>query len=614
MGERAQEPSDDRVGKFLERLSRPGVIVWATVLGVLLMAPALATGWVLDDFTHRVMLDPRTPEWAARGASTLYEFFPNSDAFRQHTFESGYFPWFTDPGIYARFFRPLSSLSIYLDHHFWPNWPALAHARSLLWFGALCGLVGLLFRRLLNKPMLAGLAMLIFAIDESHGGAVAWVANRHAIIASTLSVAVLLLHVRWRQDGCRRSALLAPLMLAIALCSSEMALCITAYLFAYAVWLDEGSLGRRALTLLPYALLCVGWRIGYRALGYGAGASDLYTDPLSEPLRFALATAERLPKLLAAQLTPFTSELAFFFPKLRIGALVFSVARLIIIALLLRKRVPASPTLKFCVAGMVIGALPLCAAFAADRQLLLVGIGGSVLIADLVGQLLEQRSPMGEPQAAAAPWTRGLKGLAWFWVGAHLIYAPLILPLRAYSLKVLGAAYLEAGRSLNRVGDLTGRTLVVVHAADFFWAAPVPAARLAEGLSVPDRLRILATGISAVTISREDERTIVIRSEGGIGAVGFDKLLRHPSHPLKVGDTIAVSDMSVQVLALSSEGRPQQIRVVANRPLQQPPYLWVHWARDGYRPFTLPAVGASLKLPPIDPSTLFFYRYAPDAS
>ena len=72
--------------------------------------------------------------------------------------------------------------------------------------------------------------------------------------------------------------------------------------------------------------------------------------------------------------------------------------------------------------------------------------------------------------------------------------------------------------------------------------------------------------------------------------------------------------MSVRIIALTPTGRPQQIRVVANKPLEQPPYLWVRWTKDGFRPFALPAVGASVQLPAIDPSTLFLYRYAPDAS
>lgn len=118
------------------------------LVAVVLTLPALATGFVLDDFTHRLMLDPAGP--VHRAPWNLFCFYGDncgSDPAMQHL---GLLPWWASRGLRLSFFRPLTSLSHALDYVVFPRVPALMHAESIALYAALCGLVAVLYRRLLG--------------------------------------------------------------------------------------------------------------------------------------------------------------------------------------------------------------------------------------------------------------------------------------------------------------------------------------------------------------------------------------------------------------------------------------------------------------------------------
>ena len=51
----------------------------------------------------------------------------------------------------------------------------------------------------------AGLALLMYAIDEAHAATVVWISNRNAVLAAALGFGALLLHDRAARDGDRRA-------------------------------------------------------------------------------------------------------------------------------------------------------------------------------------------------------------------------------------------------------------------------------------------------------------------------------------------------------------------------------------------------------------------------
>src|SRR5678815_1800306 len=106
---------------------------------------------------------------------------------------------------------------------------------------ALAAVVALLYRRFIggmssatNAMWIAGLAAVLYAIDDSHGFAVGWLANRCGIQGAFFAVLALLAHHRCDSLSPR----LGPAALLIALLCSEQMVAAGGFLFAYALFLS----------------------------------------------------------------------------------------------------------------------------------------------------------------------------------------------------------------------------------------------------------------------------------------------------------------------------------------------------------------------------------------
>src|SRR6185436_19428912 len=146
---------------------------------------------------------------------------------------------------------PLASLTHFLDERLWPAHPALMHAQSLLWFAAMLGAVLLVYRRLEPASGISGLAFALYALDDAHGPALAWLSNRNALIATGLGCLAIVLHDRWRSRGRHALGVLSAFTFGVALLAGEAAVGALAYLLSYAIFLDRGSKAARLVSILP---------------------------------------------------------------------------------------------------------------------------------------------------------------------------------------------------------------------------------------------------------------------------------------------------------------------------------------------------------------------------
>ena len=128
-----------------------------------------------------------------------------------------------------------------LDFLLWPELPALMHLHSLLWLALLAWAATLLYRETLGATWAAGLAALLYAVDDAHAAPAAYIANRNALVATAFGVLCLLCFARWRRQGWRPGAVLSPALLALALAAGEIALATAAYLGSYALLLGPGA-------------------------------------------------------------------------------------------------------------------------------------------------------------------------------------------------------------------------------------------------------------------------------------------------------------------------------------------------------------------------------------
>jgi hypothetical protein len=561
-------------------------------LAIVLTIPALGIGWQLDDhFLRLVMTESPNIEFTPmEGFSTLKDPATNR-RFRN----LGILPWWTPDGFRLAFFRPLSLATMRLDYLLWPDSALLMHAHSLLWYAALVAAAAFLYRRLIQSAWVAGLAGLLYAIDEAHAGPAAWLANRNALCAALFGVLCLIAHDGWRRYGWKPGLWIAPALLALGLAAGEVALATAGYLFAYAVCLDSRK--ARAKSLLGYVAVLAMWAVLYQVNGYGASGSGLYIDPLQSPVVFAKALVERAPFLLLGQWTPVPAEVgAFVPPSARLFWWGLAALSLVLILAALAPQLRRDSTARFWGLGMLLSLLPISAPFPSNRLLLFVGLGAMGLLARFIETNLFRIGDAPIRQSFASLPSRGL---AWFFVAAHLILAPLLLPIAPLTIRETGETMHVAATSLGRDPQMAEQDLIVANTPDYlFFVANLPTMQTLAARPVPRRVRALSVGPSNVTLSRIDEYTLRVDLEEGLFTGPLSRLFRDAASPLPTGHKVQLDDLRIEVLDSPGGDSPTALLYRFSSPLEDPSLRWVSWSDGRYVPLAPPRVGETISLPP----------------
>jgi hypothetical protein len=176
------------------------------------------------------------------------------------------------------------------------------------------------------------------------------------------------------------------------------------------------------------------------------------------------------------------------------------------------------------------------------------------------------------------------------WVVIHLMIAPLLLPFTSFS-----PALADLEPAIQALPAMAGETLVIVTAPNSFYPAFIPYLREQAGQAAPARLRLLATGLYPVEVRRLDERTLLVRPAGGY-LLALDTVFRGPGHPFEPGEPVVLSDVTIQITALTADGRPAEARFQFTGPLETETWRWVYWQNGAYHPFPLPGVGEQIRV------------------
>jgi hypothetical protein len=581
--------------EFLARPWLPGAAILAALLLVL---PCLRNGRVGDDFMHMARVDPRlhVPGFSYAPLD-LFTFVSGDPAQRSVLLEEGVFGWWTAPDFRMSFWRPLSSLTHVADHLLWPRSSALAHAQSMLWFAALLAVLAALYRRF-HAPWVAHLALVLYALDGARGWVLGWTANRNALVAAIFAFAALLAHDRARRDGFRAGRWLAPALFGLALLGGESALAVTAYFFAYALFIDEGRLARRLGRLWPYAVLSVAWLIAYKALGYGTTGGGMYLNPLDQPGPYLRALVERLPVLLAAQVGLGIADAWLLLPaRVQVAAYVLALLLLAIFAITIAPLWRRRPVCRFWVLGAVLSLPPACATFPMDRLLIFAGVGAMAAIALLFADWLEgAEQRLSRARRAMATAVVALLALS------HLMLAPLLLPLRVWLLGYMASTGQRLEASIPTDEAVREKTLVILSSSAELTTFPAWMERQVLGTPRPRHMRLLATCFADLRVSRLDAAALRVRPERGFLDNETLRMARGLSRPFRPGDSIALPGLRVRVNEVTADGRPAEADFDFGRPLEDGSLLWTRLRAGGtLAPWSPPKVGETVLLPSIAP-------------
>ncbi|MBI4718106.1 MAG: hypothetical protein HY763_09900 [Planctomycetes bacterium] len=602
---RTREPAiPPRKQRTLERLLAHARLPWlAAAAGVVLALPSITGGRFADDhIQHFMLVRPPCPPWLEgalrpRFALDLFHFFDGDPSHNDKLIELGVTPWWTSREAHAAFFRPVSAATHWLDYQLWPDKPLLMHVHSLLWYGGVVVLAGVLYRRTMSSAWAAGLAAVLYAVDDAHGTTIAFLANRNALVSTFFGVAALLSYERWTRLADPRTLMAALLWFALALLAAEGGIATLAYLTAHAVCLDRRPWRKRLSDLGWFVGLVAVWRIGWTLGGYGVADIGVYIDPLHDPMRFAVALLQRFPILLAAQFLGPPADLSILLgPR---GMQTFSTVAAIACLGLVAAVVPLlrrDPVARFWGLGTVLAAVPVTSTFASDRLLMFVGVGAF----GLLGQAMPAFAAWAKD--AARPATRRLARGAWASVLAiHALLAPILLPLRVGP--VVGTATVLGRVHVRTPMDaaVERQTVVIVNAPMALVIGSLPITRALEGSPVPRRVRLLSPSGSAVQLSRPDERTLIVRPDPPYLTGSLDQLFRSPNHPMRQGEVLALPEAEVEVSQLGADGRASEVRFRFRTRLEDASLRWLMWDRDEFRAMSPPAVGEVLSLPPALP-------------
>ena len=596
-------PLYHRIGQ----MARP-IITWrywigiVLVVAILLYVPFLFSGFFQDDYGFRLQFSPKIfekynipPEVMQNGPLNLYGFSWDSSARFRIEQDKGFAPWWASDQIKTNFFRPLSSLTLALDFSLWPDTPLLMHIHSLLWFCLLILLVYQLYLSVSGSAAVAGISILLFVIDDVLSGPVGWISNRHALVAMVFSVLCVWLYHQGVSKQKWAYVAGACGVYVLALLASEMGLVTFAYLFACMLVLDGDRWSGRLKRIVPFVLITVVWRLAYTGLGYGASGTLLYIDPILNPGDFISQMITRYPALLFSVVGPPVVDLLIAFSPHAMGvaAAVFFIL-LGLLVLIVYPLLKTHRTSAFWAIGLLSAVIPLVTGIPQSRNLGLVSLG----VMGLIGQLLVDIATARK----SGPLTTFQRILLRITLPLLLILCLVVSPLLVISNPATTRTNAESQASAADFGsapELAEQHLYVINPPGALSFMGGLFQRLFSDEPFPASINYLSSGFTPVHIQRVDAQTIIVTPDGGYtpqpGAVVDDKsgmvtevhlknvyraldgFYYNPRNPMRVGQEVSLSEVTVKVTEMTGDGRIAQAAFAFAHPLDDNRYVWLQW-------------------------------------
>lgn len=540
--------------------------------------PSMSAGAFLDDRYHEHVLSGHSLPGGPRGIWDLYRFADGGAGVAADR-EQGQFPWWTNTDLKIAFFRPIASLWLAFDHAVWKGVPWGPHLEAALLYAAVAYVTARAFGALVGGAA-GGLAGLFFVLEDGHAVAIAWTANRYALVAALFSFAALGAFVRAREA--RRSGLLAALLFALALLGGEPSLGVVGYFVAYALFKDPA--GRRSgfVALLPIAAVLAAWVVAYQLLGFGAKGSSLYIDPASTPVRFVLGAVQRAPILVLAQVFGPPAEASGAMPPsaqmglaiagvLLGGAIVYGVARL----------AKGHAATRVLLVGALLALGPACAMQPDDRLLFIAGFGAFGAIAIALVAVWSRERP-----AKASLGARVFAGTMLF---MHVVVAGLLLPAKQLFFPTVFRDIVPLGAKTLPFDDhIEGKNVIALGTPDALIGSYMLLERFLDGSPLPARLGFASVqSAGTYEVERTGERTIEITTPLGMNRSQFSAVFR--DHGYVAGERDRGSGFDVEVLEVLPSGIPSRIRLEIEDPPEN--QRWIVWTDAGWEELPLFAIG-----------------------
>ena len=606
---------------LLEHKTFPLIIA---IIAFIISIPTINGGLFADDLIHRAVLvdaDKLPPNIYKTGlqhnvpgklSSAVFKLFcfSNNDKGTMQASKYGTLPWWiTKPHDFkVAFWRPLSSLTHWLDYRLFPDNTKYMHIHHLLWFSAVIFLIAFYYRRLIGPTWIAALAAVMFLIDENNFFPVMLVAHRNSIMALFFGLNCVLCHHSWRENRSITAATLSAVLLLLSLLCAEAGIATFAFILAYAIALEKDKITKRVMTIVPAVITIILWRIVYNYLGYGIENVGIYVDPVSEPLRFTAAAFVRFSVLLFGIFFPVspdaTSSLS---PSALTWFITVSIVSLLILLSAMLWLLKNNRIALYLALSTIFACIPFCACFSSGRNLLFASVPAFGLIAIFITDIFKRAVYLPKPLL--------LRIFVWIICIVLLInHLPVALAGKAVSQKFMVAFFscnIEPpdifAQNISR-----SKSLVIINSPSLLGTLFIPFYQAYNVQELPKTIRPLTPAFRDIQITRTDESTLVIKSiDGNIfscndigplhiayGLKMFCDLFRDKDTKFSLDEEYEFPEVTIKVIKTDNNSLPVKISYTFSKSLEDKSldFYYYNWDGSGHQKFEIPAVGQTVTI------------------
>jgi hypothetical protein len=580
------------------------VVGYIILFTALFYVPSIRCGFFADDWLHRLALD-QLPD-IFNEQLNLFGLIRSTDevlAFKRF----GLAPWWTDLDVRINFWRPIPSITHWLEYQAFGHSTIAAHLISIAFYALSVFLVYRLLTRYLPNALPLAIGVAVFALDDAHALNIVWIANRNETIGGIFVLSSLLAFLRYREEGATKFAFLSLLAYVGALLSKESGLVLPLFILAQIVVFPEKqgqSLFERVRPflrlLVAFGAISIGFLYLYFVvLGHGAN-TVYYLNPGKNPVLWAanffrsgfyhaviLATGVPLHVLSSTPVRDYPLAAVF------LGGLTLGFWTLV--WRWLRNDRP----LRFFILTMLVGQAIVTTSFPDPRNLFLPSIG----FAYMVARIFEEATKRFE-----ATKDRRYRAVSWALVGLHLVLAPVLCQVCIYVVGSFEARFRVISNSLRETVDYDRLPPEKVEVFFLDWHQREMTALYGLYLR-----RVLPTGISdykpithnpnlsyldkldqglggerihyhslsyateGVDVRVENEHEITIRPKRGSYFPTIFELLYTTGKPWHVGQTFEPGPFRATIEKMNEEGEVLEVRFTFPEPLSSPRYYFMRW-------------------------------------
>lgn len=581
------------------------------LLAFVIMIGILDEGFLVDDYVHRSKLLGRFYEGSGDFLNVLNDMYAinRSESQISEFKKVGLLPWWTSPKLRYSNWRPFTALTHWIDYQLFPHLSTAMHAHNLIWFAFAVLSVAFLYRGLSDSLWVAGLAGLMYLLDEANYMPALWIANRNELIAVTFGAIAILFHHQWCKQKLHKHAAGSLVFLLLSLLATEAGIAIFGYIIAYGLCLDHGPWWKRLMRLIPGLILIVLWRLTYNSLNHGVMDCGAIIDPGRTPIVFLRAVLERAPVLLMGQMGLGQPDIyGMSSPELQFKLLITSVLGAITVGMLLIPVLRSSCKARFYCLGMVLAILPICATLPSSRNLMFVAIGGFGLVAQFFAVLVQKANCLYRQRPfKIAAWTMALLFLV-----LHVPVAALSRIPQPQMARMMTTYLIPQIPTDSIPIPLDDKDIVIINSPNPFCLFYTSLVWEHRNKTLPKSIRALSPSFGALEVERPSANTLIIRAKGQslfayesssyFGEIHlYEKINKicyanwdhlHPEH------TQRLSNVSIQVNQVDQTGAPKEVTFSFDVLLEDASLVWIEYDHNSsrYRPFIMPEVGKKLEL------------------